>query len=794
MRYFEHTDARSFEEASQLLESAEAGKKVVIAGGSDLIGVLRERILEQAPDQVINLKTIPDSAYIKSDGWTIKVGALTKLKDITSSAEIKEKLPALAQAAASVATPLIRNVATIGGNICQDVRCWFYRYPQEVGGRLDCSRKGGDICYAINGDNRYHSIFGGMKAHAAPCESSCPAGTNIPGYMAKLREGDIEGAANIVLQANPIPMITSRVCAHFCQEHCNRAVSDENLATGNVERFVGDYVLENVDKFYAPPTKETGKKIAIVGSGPAGLAAAFYLRKAGNSVTVYDKMEEPGGQLTYAIPAYRLPKEYVLKLVAALKNMGVKFVLKTNVGTDIKVEDLEKQFDSIFFDTGAWKRPILGFDGEQLTQFGLEFLIEVKKWMKGKIGKHVLVTGGGNVAMDVAITAKRLGASSVTMACLESEGEMPASREEIARAREEGVDILPSFGISKVVYEKDKITGMELVRCTSVFDADHRFAPVYDQKEKKIVNADSILMAVGQQIDLSFLGEKFELQIQRGRIEVEEATQKTSRPGVFAGGDVTSGPSTVIKAVKSGRTAASAINEYLGVKVEAPACVEGDTKCGLLKFNPEGIKKTTASKLPERPANERAVDLEDTFGLDWKQTLEEAERCMNCGCYSVNASDISPVLVALGAEIVTTKKTVKAADFFTTKLRATDSLEPGELVKEIKLHVPSNYKMSYDKFRIRESVDFAIVSLAAVYKAEGGTIKDASVVLGGVAPVPIKMSEVEEFLKGKEVNEATADGAAELAVKDAIVMEKNGYKVQEVKTLVKRWVLGMAKA
>jgi CO/xanthine dehydrogenase FAD-binding subunit len=380
------------------------------------------------------------------------------------------------------------------------------------------------------------------------------------------------------------------------------------------------------------------------------------------------------------------------------------------------------------------------------------------------------------------------------MACLESESEMPASREEIARAREEGVDILPSFGISKVVYEKDKITGMELVRCTSVFDADHRFAPVYDQKEKKIVNADSILMAVGQQIDLSFLGEKYELQIQRGRIEVEEATQKTSRPGVFAGGDVTSGPSTVIKAVKSGRTAASAINEYLGVKVEAPVCVGGDTPCGLLKFNPEGIKKTTASKLPERPANERAVDLEDTFGLNWKETLEEASRCMNCGCYSVNASDISPVLVALGAEIVTTKKMVKAADFFTTKLRATDSLEPGELVKEIKLHVPSNYKMSYDKFRIRESVDFAIVSLATVYKAEGGIIKDASVVLGGVAPVPLKMSEVEEFLKGKEVNETTADGAAELAVKDAIVMEKNGYKVQEVKTLVKRWVLRMAKA
>jgi len=794
VRYFEHRDVTSFNEASQVLESAESGKKVVIAGGTDLLGVLKERILAESPDEVVNLKTIPDSAYIKSDGWTIKVGALTKLKDITSSPEIKKYLPALAQAAGSVATPLIRNVATIGGNICQDVRCWFYRYPHEVGGRLECSRKGGEQCYAIRGDNRYHSIFGGMNTHAAPCQSNCPAGTDIPGYMAKLREGDVETAASIVMQANPMPMITSRVCAHFCQDKCNRNYTDEKVATGNVERFVGDFILENADKYYAAPAKETGKKVAIIGSGPAGLSAAFYLRKAGNAVTVYDKMEEPGGALAYAIPSYRLPRAYVQKLVAALEKMGVKFILKTNVGTDIKVEDLEKQFDSVFFDTGAWKRPILGFDGEQLTQFGLDFLIEVKKWMKGKIGKHVLVTGGGNVAMDVAITAKRLGAATVTMACLESENEMPASKEEIARAREEGVKIIPSFGISKVVYEKDKIKGMELVRCTSVFDADHRFAPVYDQNEMMVVDAESILMAVGQKIDLSFLGEKYELQTKRGLIEVEAETQKTSRPGVFAGGDVTTGPSTVIKAVGSGRTAASAINEYLGVKVEAPACLGGDTKCGLLKFNPEGIKKATASTLPERPAKDRSIDLEDTFGLDWKATLEEAERCMNCGCYSVNASDISPVLLALGAEIVTTKKTLNAEDFFTTKLKATDNLEPGELVKEIKIHVPNNYTMCYDKFRIRESVDFAIVSLATVYRTEGGKISDASVVLGGVAPVPLKMPAVEEFLKGKEANEATADGAAELAVKDAIVMEKNSYKVQEVKTLVKRWIMGMAKA
>jgi NADPH-dependent glutamate synthase beta subunit-like oxidoreductase/CO/xanthine dehydrogenase FAD-binding subunit len=793
MQYFNHTDVEGFDEASQILETAEEGKKVVIAGGTDLLGVLRERILKEYPEEVVNLKTIPASAYVKAENGTVKVGALTKLKDIVASDVVQKHIPMLAKAAATVATPLIRNVATIGGNICQDVRCWFYRYPHEVGGRLDCSRKGGDQCYAILGDNRYHSIFGGMTTHAAPCTQSCPAGTDIPGYMAKLREGDINAAAEIVLQVNPMPMVTSRVCAHFCQEKCNREQTDEHVATGNVERSIGDYILQNAAKFYAPPeaAAATNKTVAIIGSGPAGLTAAFYLRKAGHRVTVYDKMEEAGGQLTFAIPAYRLPKHYVRDLVSALEKMGIQFVLKTNVGTDITLEEIERRFDSVFFDTGAWKRPILGFDGEHLTQFGLDFLIEVKKWMKGKIGRHVLVTGGGNVAMDVAITAKRLGAASVTMACLESESEMPASKEEIARAREEGVKILPSFGISRVVYEGDKVKGMELVRCTSVFDAEHHFAPVYDQHEKVVIDADSILMAVGQRVDLSFLGEKYELQLKRGLIEVEEGTQRTSRPGVFAGGDVTSGPSTVVKAVKAGGTAARAINEYLGVKVAAPHGACAGCATHFLKVHPEGLRKTTASKLPERPAAERGVDIEDTFSLDWKETLEEAKRCLNCGCYSVNASDISPVLVALNATIRTTKKTLSAKDFFTTTLKATDNLAPGELVVEIIVPIPKGGTMHYDKFRLRDSVDFAIVSLASVYKTSGSTIQSASLVFGGVAPVPYKAATVEAFLEGKEADVETAEAAAELAVRDAICLEKNAYKIQELKTLVKRSILAL---
>jgi len=787
MKYFKHESATSFDQAGESLASVKKGKKVVIAGGTDLIGVLKDKILTTYPETVIDLKTIDNSAYIKLDGDKIAIGALTKLKDLVDSPELQAKLPIVFQAAKSVATPLIRNVATIGGNICQDVRCWFYRYPHEAGRRMNCKRKGGEECYAIHGDNRYHSIYGGMKVGQSSCSAECPAGTDIPSYMEKLRKNDFDSAAEILMRVNPMPMITSRVCAHTCQEKCNKCSNGDSVAISSVERSVGDYILAHTDKFYAKPTTNTGKKVAIIGSGPSGLTAAYFLRKYGHSVTVYDKMEEAGGLLTYAIPNYRLPKQYVRSLVAALEGMGINFVLKTAVGEDIPISEIEGKFDSVFFDTGAWKRPILGFDGEELTEFGLDFLIEVNKWMAGKVGKNVLVTGGGNVAMDVALTAKRLGAASVTLACLESEPEMPASKEEIARVKAEGITILSSFGISKVVRDNsDKITGMELVRCITVRDDKGAFNPQYDDNEKQVVNADSILMAIGQKVDLSFLGEKYEMQLQRGLIQVSEETNMTSRPGVYAGGDVTSGPSTVIKAIKAGGIAAKSITGYLGVKA-----VPVTEDKGFLTYDVNGVKIKEAAKLTELPIEKRSIEAEDTQSLDLATTLKEASRCMNCGCYSVNASDLSPVLIALDAKIKTNKKLIKAGDFFTTKLKAYDMLEDGELVTEIEIPIYEGYKTAYDKYRIREAVDFAMVSMASIYKIDNGGIADVRIVMGGVAPIPLRLTNVEQFLIGKTPTDQLAEKASELAGAGAEGIGHNSYKVQEVKTLVKRLVLSM---
>ena len=788
MKYFEHSKAGCFSEASELLQSG--ARTAVLAGGTDLLGVLKDGILADYPEELIDIKQIPQGNAVYVNDNVLTIGALAKLKDVAESDVIKKNVPILSEAAKSVATPLIRNMGTIGGNICQDVRCWFYRYPHEGGGRLVCSRKGGDTCYALQGDNRYHSIFGGMKTHVTPCTQECPAKTDIPGYMEQMRKGNVAGAAQIVMRVNPMPMITSRVCAHFCHQKCNRNNNDENVSIGNVERSLGDYILENSEKFYTAPEKSTGKAVAVVGGGPSGLAAAYYLRKAGNDVTVYDRQEEAGGMLMYAIPAYRLPKDIVRKLIKALDAMGIVFKCGANIGNDIKPAELEKQHDSVYYATGAWKRPVIGLAGEELTEFGLDFLIEVNRWMKGKVGTEVLVTGGGNVAMDVAITAKRLGAKKVTMACLEPRDQMPASSEEIARAEEEGVIIMPSWGLSRVIEENGAVKGMELKRCTSVLDEGGAFSPRYDERERIVVNAESILMAVGQRVDLSFLDEKYQMQLnKRGLIDISEETQMTSRKGVFAGGDATTGPATVIGAIADGSKAARGIMKYLSVS----PCDE----CGGMKQSKEkfitldvgAAQKKEAARLREIPADQRSLDKEDSFSLDMKQAVEEAGRCLNCGCYAVNPSDIAPVLVALDATIVTNQRRVSAEEFCCDKLKVSEQLNPGEIVQLIEIPLAEGAVMHYDKFRLRNSVDFAIVSVSSLYSVSNGKITGAKVVLGGVAPVPIPARELSGWLIGKEVNEQTAETAAAIAVKAAMPLTENAYKVVELQALIKNSIL-----
>ena len=567
---------------------------------------------------------------------------------------------------------------------------------------------------------------------------------------------------------------------------CRRDEFDQEVNIGQIERYIGDYILDNADRLMPPPEKETGKKVGIVGAGPAALTAAYYLRKAGHSVTVLDKMDEPGGLLMYAIPEYRLPTEKVRQLTKALANMGVEFRQKVEVGVDIQLDEILDSYDSVFLDTGAWKRNIIGIDGEDLTQFGLEFLVEVKSWMKDKPGSNVIVVGGGNVAIDVAVSAKRLGANSVTMVSLETRDVMPATPEEVENAIEEGIVHHGGWGPMKVVREGGQIKGLTFKKCTRLRDETGRFSPLYDENDTMTVEGDAILLAVGQQIDLSYLDERLAVQTQRGRISVEES-QMTTRPGVFAGGDAATGPSTVVSAIASGRKAAVSIAEYL----TGEPLTEDPFDEGLIKRGGGCLRHTEPIKANLLPLEERSIDKEDDQGQPFEAVQQEANRCFNCSCYAVTPSDIETALVAMKATIVTNKDRHAADSFFTKDTKAANLLAEDEIV--VAVEVPKQAGVTaYDKFREREAIDFAVVGLGTAYEVEQGVIKNASIVLGAVAPIVIRAAEAEEYLAGKAVCEETAEQAAELALKDAEPLEQNAYKVQIAKTLIKRSILRLA--
>ena len=568
-----YISADNLQMAESLLKEHK-GRSAVVAGGTDQMGLLKDAVHSDPPQVLIGLKPVKEFSYVKTEADGVRIGALTTLNDIAKDPTIQKTYPLLAQAAASVASPQIRNVATIAGNLCQEPRCWYYRNPDN---NFDCLRKGGKWCDALFAENRYHSIFGGMCVSAAPCNTGCPIHNDIPAYMAKIREGKIEEAVEILLRTNPLAAITGRICSHYCEEACNRFDYDEPVSIRNVERYLGDYALEHCAAFYPAPKVESGKKVAIVGSGPAGLTTAYFLRKQGHAVTVYEQMPVAGGMLKYSIPEYRLPKAVIQAQVDALKGMGIQFELGQGIGMNgLTLEELKKKYHGVFLATGLWNGKKLRLEKGELLDSGLEFLIDVQTGKSKPLGKRILVIGGGSVAVDVALTAHRLGAKQVTMACLETLETMPAIPEDIVQAQQEGIAILPSWGPQQVLEHEGKLAGMELVRCTSVFDKEGRFAPAFDVDQKTTVEVDQVLVAIGQSADISYVGSS--LKTERGMVFTEKGSTATSMDGIFAGGDVTGRSATVVHGMASGKEAAMAIDAYLAGQEVA----KGPTPTGLV--------------------------------------------------------------------------------------------------------------------------------------------------------------------------------------------------------------------
>jgi NADPH-dependent glutamate synthase beta subunit-like oxidoreductase/CO/xanthine dehydrogenase FAD-binding subunit len=779
MRPFKHLTAQSLEEATALLEQA-GGKARIIAGGTDLLGELKDAILPEGgyPETLVNIKAIPGLDYIAADARGLRVGALTRLEDLATDEIIVRDYPALAEAARKTASPHIREMGTLAGNICQNNRCWYYWVPDNA---FHCLRKGGRSCYALPGDSRYHSIYGAVRVGATACTRGCPNDIDIPSYLAEIRQGDMLAAATIVLQKNPLPAVTGRVCPHTCETECARGEFDEAVSIREIERFMGDYILENVDLFYEAPVQESGKRVAVLGAGPAGLSAAFYLRRAGHDVTVFERQPEAGGMLRYGIPPYRLPREVLAKQIGGYERLGIRFVLGASVDK-ARFAEIADDFDAVFVACGAWQQTDAGITGEECLPSGVQFLSGAN--LEQMRGKTVGVIGGGNTAIDVARSLLRVGASPIIY-YRRTKDEMPALKDEVERAEEEGVRF--SFLTLPVGAEEEE-GGVSLTCCRMELgdvDSSGRPRPVRVEGSEFEERCDLVVRAIVERPDYSFLPAG--LLDERGRLLIDEATKALGN-GVFAGGDFVTGPATVAEATCAGRDGAESIDRYLrgttaAEDAAAPVCSIGDA------FRGSCLQPSSRVDVPEKSLEERlcALDVEETGTLELASVAEEAGRCFNCGCVAVNSSDIAPTLVALGAEIRTSKRAIAADDFFAVARDGSTVLVDGEMVLEVDVpKAAPGTRSAFIKFALRKSIDFPVVNCAASVTSEAGLVKSARICLNSVYGVPLRVTAAEEYLAGRRLDLAAAEQAADLAVSDTVPLLTNRYKIPIARALVKR--------
>jgi NADPH-dependent glutamate synthase beta subunit-like oxidoreductase/NAD-dependent dihydropyrimidine dehydrogenase PreA subunit len=466
------------------------------------------------------------------------------------------------------------------------------------------------------------------KEEVTPCRSACPAGVNMRGYIYLLTQGKLEEAMNLIREALPLPAITGHVCFHPCEKECARKEVDEAVNINSLERYVADYWLQEKAK---PALRIYLKKVAIIGSGPAGLAAAYELVRMGYPVTVFEAEPLLGGMLRTGIPEYRLPGDILDAQIDYIKGMDVDFRAGVTFGKDLTLNGLRKnEYEAILFAIGAQQSRKIDIDGAQLPDvlWGLDFLREVKLKQKVKVKDRVVVIGGGNVAIDAALTALRLGAKDVQVVCLERREEMPAYEEAIRTATDEGIAISDSWGPKRVVGDRKRVERIELVRCLSVFDEAGKFNPSFDEKTTRFIEADTVIFAIGESADLSVLPK--DMKTANNHIVVDPVTLETNLPGVFAAGVAVWGPGSVVEAIASGKKAAVSIDRYLRGK---DLKVGRETEVKVVRKPPrEGVEKRPRQGIALLPVDQRKSNFNEIkMGFDKDRAEQEERRCMACG-------------------------------------------------------------------------------------------------------------------------------------------------------------------
>ena len=474
------------------------------------------------------------------------------------------------------------------------------------------------------------------------CTEACPAGIDVPGYLRFIADDKPDEACKLIIEKAPFPGILGRVCTHPCETACKRGEVGDSISICAAKRYAADKAGDLLE-WMSEAATDTGHRVAVIGAGPAGLTAAFYLRKKGHQVTVFEAREKPGGMMRYGIPAYRLPEDTLDKEIGAVMSPGIELRTGQKLGVDYEIEQLRQEgFEAVFVAVGAQLSKRIELEGSELddVDWGVEFLAAVSEDKKIAVKDRVAVIGGGNVAVDVALTALRLGAKEVKLACLESRAEMPANPWEIEQAQQEGVEMLYSWGPEKISENDGKVAGVELVRCTSVFDDQGNFCPYFDDNKKSIA-ADQVILAIGQASetafcqDFCFLDDQGSLPVNRGLIAIDKSTQETEMKGVFAGGDAANGPATVIEAIAAGRQAAISIDIYLGGDGTIELGMR-NAECGNGQPDYDGKREAGFAELkrvevPSLPLSERHTGFSEVeLRYTDEQIKAETHRCLQC--------------------------------------------------------------------------------------------------------------------------------------------------------------------
>jgi len=511
-----------------------------------------------------------------------------------------------------------------------------------------------------------------------PCMQACPVHTQAGRYVALIAQGRYEEAYRYARVPNPFASICGRVCGHPCEPACRRGQLDLPISIRALKRFVterhGPESRNPVDVFPERPQVTRPEKIAIIGSGPAGMSAAHDLALLGYAVTVFEAAAVPGGMMHLGIPEYRLPRDVLQAQIREILDLGPELRLNSRLGRDFSLEDLRRQgYKAVLLAFGLHRSRDLNLPGHELDGVvkGIDFLLNVNLGYRFSIGKQVVVIGGGNVAIDVARSAMReqqklvsdteggaalpdeltsseqdvamkefmdvsrqalrMGAREVHLVCLESRAEMPASEEEIEEGLVEGIRMHPSLGPKQFVGKNGKLTGLEVLRCTSVFDAQHRFSPTFAEGSETVIPCDTVILAIGQASDVSFLkpGDGIETTRQ-GTLKIDPTTLMTTAPGIFAAGDVAFGPRLIINAVADGKKAAEEIDKFIRGPEWKPK--NQFVQITVLNHHKMAEEYDEYSRLgvPVIPLERRTGVAEVEIGFTEEQARREASRCLQC--------------------------------------------------------------------------------------------------------------------------------------------------------------------